>query len=111
VRDVIAECDARLDSRQVSLSPWFVDNDEEVDALVDLICSRTRRADVVVVSLPETSTEMSEGIISSDILARDLAGAAHVAVISGRAAFGLTDRLGREFSVFQPGCADISAGI
>lgn len=100
-RDVISACDARMDGRRVTQSPWIIDTEEEVDELVDLLRSESRAGDVVVLSLPEHSKDLSDELISSDRLARDLAGAAHVVVISGQAAFQLSDRVGREFSVFN----------
>ncbi len=100
-RDVISACDARMDGRKVTLSPWIIDTEEEVDELVDLLRSESRAGDVVVLSLPEHSNDVSDELISSDVLARNLAGAAHVVVISGQAAFQLSDRVGREFSVFN----------
>ncbi len=100
-RDVIAACDARLDGRKVTLTPWVIDTEDEVEQLVELLRLENRTADVVVLSLPEHSNDRSDELISSDSLARDLAGAAHVVVISGPAAFQLSDRVGREFSVFH----------
>ena len=100
-RDVIAACDACLDDRRVTLDHWLVDSDEEVDQLVELLCSPNRTADVIVLSLPDHSIDPSDAIIAADRLARDLAGAAHVAVLSGPGSFHLSDRLGREFSVFR----------
>ena len=100
-RDVIAACDARLDGRKVTLTPWVIDTKDEVDQLVELLRLENRTADVVVLSLPEHSNYLSDELVSSERLARDLAGAAHVVVISGQAAFHLSDRVGREFSVFH----------
>ena len=100
-RDVISACDARLDNRRISLEPWFVDTDEEVDDLIALLRSPARTADVLVISLPERSEDISDELISSDQLSRDLAGAAHVAVVSGPCAYQLSDHIGREFSVFN----------
>lgn len=100
-RDVISACDVRMDGRRVTLKPWVIDTEDEVDQLVDLLRSESRTADVIVLSLPEHSNDLSNELISSDRLARDLAGAAHVVVISGQAAFQLSDRVGREFSVFH----------
>ena len=100
-RNVIAACDVRMDGRRVTLSPWIIDTEDEVDQLVDLLRSDNRTADVIVLSLPEDSNDLSDELISSDRLARDLAGAAHVVVISGQAAFQLSDRVGRKFSVFH----------
>ncbi len=100
-RDVIAACDARLDNRRVTMAPWVVDTEDEVEQLFDLLCSQIRTAEVVVISLPENSNDLSHELISSRQLSRDLAGAAHVVVISGQGAFFLSDRVGREFSVFN----------
>jgi len=99
VRGVISVCHALLDGRKVEPTPWFVDSD--VDQLVELLRAESRKADVIVISLPEDSKELSDALIDSSRLAHDLAGAAHVAVISGPAAFRLSEHIGREFSVFQ----------
>ena len=101
VRDVIAACDVRRDGRRMTLTPWFVDTKDKVDQLVDLLRLESRTADVIVLSLPERSKDVNETLISGKRLAHDLAGAAHVVVISGPVAFKLTDRVGREFSVFN----------
>ncbi len=100
-RDVIAACGGWLDGRKVSLAPWVINTEDEVDQLTDLLRPENRTSDVVVLSLPERSNNLSDELISSERLARDLAGAAHVVVISGQAAFHLSDRVGREFSVFH----------
>lgn len=97
-RDVVSASNAWLDNRKVELSPWIVDTEHEVDQLVDLLLSQERTSDVVVMSLPEYS---NDELFSSERLARELAGAAHIAVITGEAAFHLSDRVGREFSVFN----------
>ena len=101
VRYIIESCDTNLDDRTVTLSPWVVDTEDKVDQLVDLLRLEKRAADVVVLSLPENSNDLSDQLISGENLARDLAGAAHVVVISGQAAFHLSDLVGREFSVFN----------
>jgi len=100
-RDVIDACDARLDGVRATSLPWVVDTYDDVDRLVDLLRSENRTVDVVVLSLPEHSNDVSDELISRHRLARDLAGAAHVVAIGGQAAFHLTDRVGRKFSVFD----------
>lgn len=101
VRDVIAECDAKLDGRTIKTVPWIVDTNGEVGQLVDLLLADDRGADVVVLSLPERSSDPSEAIVLAEKLASDLAGAAHVVVLSGRGSFGLSDRVGKRFSVYR----------
>ena len=101
VRDVVEKCEARLDGRRISIKPWLVDDEASVDSLVTLLESSGRTADVIAVSLPEGETDPKAALLHADGLARDLAGAAHVAVITGDATFMLSDRVGKEFSVFQ----------
>lgn len=101
VRDLITSCDARLDGRRVSLTPWIVDSEERVSDLVMLLESDYRKADVIVFALPENSADVSQTVISASDVARDIAGAAHVVIITSDASFHLSDAVGREFSVFR----------
>ena len=110
-RSVIKACDARLDNQRVSLSPWIVDTSGKVDELVDLLYQRDRTADVVVVSLPGNSVDMSKGLISGRALATHLVGVAHVAVITRKASYYLSDRIGKEFSVFDRGVRTYRPGF
>ena len=110
-RSVIKACDARLDNRRVSMSPWLVDTDDKADDLVDFLFQRDRTADVVVVSLPGNSIDTSRGLISARELAKHLAGVAHVAVISKKASYRLSDRIGKEFSVFDKGVRTYRSGF
>lgn len=110
-RSVVKACDARLDSRRVSLSPWLVDTNDKVDELVDFLYQRDRTADVVVVSLRGNSIDPSGGLISGRLLATHLVGAAHVAVISKKSSYCLSDRIGKEFSVFDQGVRTYRPGF
>ena len=110
-RDVIKICDARLDNRRITLDPWLVDTEDKVDELVKFLFQADRSADVVVVSLPRNSDGKSEGLVSGSYLARHLAGAAHVAVITKKASFRLSGRIGKEFSVFDQGVRTYRPGF
>jgi predicted AAA+ superfamily ATPase len=63
--------------------------------------SRTRRLDVIVCSLPEGSEDIATATVRTDLLHMRTLGAAHIAVITGTASFHLSDRIGKEFSVFR----------
>lgn len=101
IGEVIEACGATLDGMPVVTDPWFVDCEDDVDELETLLRSPNRSADVVVVSLPDGSEDPAEGLISSGMLAKDLAGVAHVVVISGPASYFLTERVGREYSAYR----------
>jgi hypothetical protein len=79
--------------------PEHVESDEEVEALVGVLEHAGRDRPVIVVS------SGGDGVLPLDpaFLARRTAGLAHVYVISGRAAWQLSERIGKRLSVF--GCA------
>ncbi|MGB0694297.1 MAG: hypothetical protein ACPGOY_01525 [Rhodospirillaceae bacterium] len=100
-RDILRQCHARLDGRRVELSPWFIETEYDVETLVDFMQQKDRKSDIILVSLPEYSSDPKDSLIDVFKLSENIAGAAHVAVISGHAAFYLSDQIGREFSVYQ----------
>ena len=101
VRQVVAHLEVSLDGRPIGRIPWLVTNDDEVDDLVALISDASRRCDVILFALPEHSTDPAETVASPLAVHRKTYGAAHVAVITGPASFRLSDRVGKEFSVFR----------
>ncbi len=90
-----------LEGRVVGLGPWIIRSKDEVDELVALVQSRTRRLDVIVCALPEGSEDIATATVRTDLLHMRTLGAAHVAVITGAASFHLSDQIGKEFSVFR----------
>lgn len=101
VAQAIDRLDAHLDDRKLTPGDWLVSNPGDVDKLVALLMNSSRRCDVIVCALPEYSVEPREALINIDRVRRRTAGVAHVAIITGPASFLLTDRVGREFSVFR----------
>ena len=101
VRDIVEQHSAELEGRSISVEPWFVETEDEVEELVGLLLDSNRRCDVIVFSLPEGSSDQDETCASEVEVARRTVGAAHVAVISAGASYALSDRVGKEFSVYR----------
>ncbi|MBF0285100.1 MAG: hypothetical protein HQL51_11655 [Magnetococcales bacterium] len=101
VRDIVDQFNVELDGRDVSTRPWLVDNDAKVEELVSLLGNPSRLCDVLVFSLPDGSIDPSQSVIRSDDVARKIAGAAHVVVLTGPASYILTGRVGKELSVYR----------
>jgi hypothetical protein len=102
VRAVIEQVPlARLEGRLLTRDPWFVRTQDEIEDLAELIESRSRGLDVIVCSLPDGSEDPGEAIVDVSAMHRRTLGVAHIAVLSGPASYMLTERLGREFSVFR----------
>lgn len=91
----------RVEGRTISLDPWIVQTDDDVEELVACITSRSRRLDVIVCALPEGSEDPTTATVRADQIHTRTIGSAHVAVITGPASFFLSDRVGKEFSVFR----------
>ena len=100
VRKVVSKGQAFLTDLPLSSDPWVVAPDE-VERLVDLLTNPRRHVDVVVFSLPDGSKDPEEALACPKLVAQRAIGTVHVVVLTGDASFGLSDRVGREFSVFR----------
>ncbi len=98
VRQIASGFSSRLDGRVVAELPWQVSSSADVDALIELLCSRSRSHPVIVVSEGRAPGEFS---IDAALLARKVVGVAHVVEVTSTASYRITDRLGKEFSVFD----------
>jgi hypothetical protein len=63
--------------------------------------TKSRRSDICVFSLDKTSEEAETAAVSAINVHNKTLGVAHVIVLTGPAAFMLTDLVGKEFSVFN----------
>ncbi len=102
VRSIVESGPAELDGLPVgTVQPRVVATEADVDGLVNLLESPSRRAPVAVLALPDRCEDpLQTAIPASDVVKRVL-GAAHIVVITARASFMLTDRMGKELSVFR----------
>jgi hypothetical protein len=83
------------------VTPIVIDDVDAVDRLVNLLESPSRRHPVIVLALPDGVTDSSQTAIDAAVVRQRTLGAAHVCVITGPASFDLSDRLGKELSVFR----------
>lgn len=90
-----------LEERQLAPEPWIIGTEDDVDELVSLLENPQRSVDVIVCSLPEGSDDPASASVNVNQIHRRTLGAAHVAVITGQASFLLSDRVGKEFSIFR----------
>ncbi len=101
VREVTFGGTAKLDGRVIGKEPWIISSTNDVSQLYRLLCSKERRSDICVFSLAETETNPRTAAASPNFVHGRTLGAAHIAVITGPAAFELTDLLGKDFSVYN----------
>lgn len=101
VRQIVDIGCASLDGCFVDEKPWFVATESNVINLVNLLRDPGRQVNVIVFSLPEDSENEAEAVANAARVHTGTIGAAHVVIISGPASFLLSDRIGKEFSVFR----------
>lgn len=101
VMQVVSNHAAFLDEHRVSQKAWAINSDNGVDSLVDLLENRGRTRPVIVVALGDDDGNDGHGIVNADEIARLTLGAAHVVTLTTDAAYALTDKVGKEFSVFR----------
>ena len=99
----LANPDAALvDVRALTAIPTPLD-EAQLEAFVALVNNRERELPVLVVSVP--------GVVDAALLARRLAGAAHVFSVGRDESFQLTNRVGKLYSVFDGGVRMYPAGF
>ena len=101
VRQIAEGQEAQLDGYPITLRPRVLQTKSEVDDLVALLFDPKRQSDVIVFALPDNETDISKTAVSAEEVATKAIGTAHVAILTGPASFHLSDRVGREFSVFR----------
>lgn len=111
VAQVVRNHAAYLDGRRISAQAWNVIGDTEIDDFVALLLNPQRTRPVIAVSLGDRDGRDGAGAIDADRLARQTLGAAHVVTLSGEASYALTDRIGREFSVFHQAVRTYRLGV
>lgn len=111
VRQIVETGNAHLDGRLISSKPWLISDRKDVHRLLALLSSRARSRDVVVLALPEGSSDPHQTAIPAEEICRQTLGAAHVAIITSAMSYLLTDLVGKEFSVFHRGIRTYRTGF
>ena len=90
-----------IDDRPIDPEPWIVDTSAKIGHLLELICNPDRRRDVIVIATHDQDDDPSTTLVSAQSIFERTLGAAHVAIVTATAAYALSDRVGRELSVFR----------
>lgn len=101
VKSILAVGNCELDGQVADGKPRFVNSDDEVDRLVAFLEQSDRIADVIVLAHQEEDGSPPQTILNASTLAKTLQGIAHVFVLSSAGSYALTDRVGKELSVYR----------
>jgi len=101
VKRILSTSNAELDGKRISKKPWIIRTEAEVDSLVELLENRERENDVLVISLPENSTDVNDALISPTDVYTKVIGVIHVCVLTGPASLLFSERVGHQLSVYR----------
>lgn len=111
VRNIVFAEQAFLDGRQTAAEPWIVSTNGEVDEFVSFLKKPDRNHPVIVFSLPEGRENPRDTVISPGDFIRQTAGFVHSVVLTSPASYALTNRLGKEFSVYRQAIRTYNPGF
>ncbi len=111
VRSILATGSVLLDNELVFDKPKVVSSESDVEWLLQLLERPERQSDVVVFSLPDGSSDTSMAAVSPFNFCSQTFGVAHTVILTGPASFDLTERVGRELSVFRQGVRTYKPGF
>ncbi len=101
IRRITQRMHAQLDGIAIVAEPRIIKNENGVDELVELLESNQRHVNVVVFSLPVGSESAKDALgFPSDVQLKTL-GAAHVFLLSAECSSLLSERVGKDLSVFR----------
>lgn len=101
VRSILAAGNCELDGQVADGKPRYIESEDDVEKLVALLQEKERIGDVIVLAQQEEDGKPPQTILNANALAQKLHGVAHVVVLSSAASYALTDRVGKELSVFR----------
>lgn len=101
VQQVVDACGLRKSTYEVDLNAWIVRSDSDAADLVEELCDPSRTDPVLVLSVPEDSTDLAKPLVDEASLSRATLGIARVAVLPARFSWTLTDAFGKARAVFN----------
>lgn len=99
VQQVVKKCDFFKDNIGIDFSPHIFENEDDADNLINYLIAPDRKLPVFIVTLPERR-DIEYLKIDVQKLGKAVLGIGYVALVYPKAAWRLTDRLGKLRSVF-----------
>ncbi len=90
-----------VDGRPIGAGPWLINTPERVEKFLALLCDPERQQDVLAIATRDRDDDPPTTLVSPRSVFERTLGAAHVAIVTATASFALTDRVGKELSVFH----------
>jgi hypothetical protein len=87
--------------QRLSDKPVVVRSERQAQLLIDALVDPDRKLPVIVLSVPSTSVDLYKPLLDAPTLAKAAAGLALVVVLPAQASWSLTERFGKQLSVYE----------
>ena len=84
----------------ISAEPLLIDSVDDAERIADMLADQDRRLPVLVLTVPERATNPSQPLLDAQALARATLGIAQVVILPAAYTWTLTERFGKQRSVF-----------
>jgi hypothetical protein len=111
LQQLVSRCGLQIGGVQLRSDAWIIASNSDVDELIELIQSPTRRRPVFVATGDERGIRPDLPLIDSTMLARATIGLAHTVVVPSEFTFALTDAFGKQRSVYHGGVRAYAPGF
>jgi hypothetical protein len=87
--------------QRLSDKPVVIRSEHQAQLLIDALLDPDRKLPVIVLSVPSTSVDLHKPLLDAPTLAKAAAGLALVVVLPAQASWSLTERFGKQLSVYE----------
>lgn len=100
VQQVAERCLLSRGPIDLSPDPWLIDSEAEAERLVEVLIDPSRVMPIFVLTVADESADLYRPLLDAPALARAMLGIGSVAVVPAAFTWALTDRFGKQRSVF-----------
>lgn len=101
VQQVVESCGLMRGAYDLSVEPTLVGSINEADQIADMLADPDRRLPVLVLTVPDNAADSNRPLLDAPALARATLGLAHVVILPAAYTWRLTERFGKQRSVFN----------
>ncbi len=95
------ECVLQQGAARIEKDPWIIESDYDAANLAEFLIDPARKTPAFVLTVPEESPDPHEPLLDPRPLAADTLGTAKVIVLPSEFTWRLTDRFGKQLSVYR----------
>lgn len=101
VRQIVTSPGLWAGSYKLTDKPIIVESDRAIELLVTAILDPARTLPIIALSVPANSPDAHNPLLDSKLLAEACTGLAVVVVVTSRSSWALTERFGKQLSVYE----------